>query len=490
MLRERRHVPLRLASSAVAIPAEPEPSVGALPALRHDYYAASAALPPLYVQALREQARNRPGLAAQWQGYLALLEQGLNQVQAQREQLPRLYALDDDGARSYWSSLPGDEQLPGVDALYLTPRASLDSAPWVDEDRLSRRHRVLDYQLALHGESLGFAGLQGLPCYFTPRGWSGLLLRLKRQFARRLLRLGQQRGVGSNLSRPVLGEADNTPPLQERLALMLGLPQARSRALSGSWRNRGLPVPDELPLPASAREQAAHYALQAPEGATALLDPVVDRRGIDWPRLREALPALRGGLPAPLLRAAVRAEAFSWTSTAGGQLWLGPDDQGRHWRLASRLEHARARDHGQALHEAACELQAAGEGMHLVEHVLLRPLGPDGRGEQVIAGAEGAQVTLVFSGWTARGADPRFRHLAEQMLAREAPAHLRCRLAWLSARRMAIFETAWTAWLAARRAHDETLLLADPDADGERAAVVRLNRRSARLRAFLLRVSA
>jgi hypothetical protein len=489
MLSDRRRLPLRLApSSATTLPAVLPPAdlLPALPTLNRDHYAASAALPPVYRQAMLDNARHQPGLRAQWHGYLGLLEQGLNQVQVQREQLPHLYALDEDDTRSCWTSLPGDDQLAGIEALYRQPREQLETAPWVDEDKISRRHRALNYQLALHGESLDHASLQALPCYFTPQAWPAHLLRLKRQFGRRLLRLGRQRGVGADLSQPLIGKLENTPPLQERVSLMLGFAKAYSRWLSGSWQGQGLPAPEEWPEPQADGTQNERYVMRAPEAALSLLNPAARRRSSNWPALRNAMPVLRDALPAPLLRAAVRPDLYLWTPDAGGQLWLGPDDQKRYWLLRDS-DYSGAQDHARALHEAACQLQAAGEGLHLVEHLLLRPLTSAEAGVAT-ADATGAQISLVFSGWTARGADPRFRRLTQQIVAREAPAHLRCRLLWLDAGRMQAFEAAWHAWLTARAAHCAALL-ETPDPQDDDAALKQLDERSARLRALLQEVA-
>jgi hypothetical protein len=343
--------------------------------------------------------------------------------------------------------------------------------------------RVLDYQLALHGESIDHAGLQALPCYFTPQAWPVHLLRLKRQFARRLMRLGQRRGTGADLSVPLLGQQDNTPPLQERLGLMLGLALSHSRRLSDSWQGRQLPAPKEEPVP-PADAGDARYVLQAPADLQPVLNPAARRRNTDWPRLRGAMAVLRDTLPAPLLRAAARPELYQWTPAAGGQLWLGPDEKGRHWLLLPDADGARSPDHARALHEAACQLQALAEGMHLVEHLLLRPLAAAEPGAPPPGAPSATQVTLVFSGWTARGDDPRFRCLAAQILAREAPAHLRCRLLWLDAGEMLAFEDAWQAWLTARRAHCQALL-AGESLPGEPTALAELDRRSAQLRALL-----
>jgi hypothetical protein len=218
-----------------------------------------------------------------------------------------------------------------------------------------------------------------------------------------------------------------------------------------------------------------------------VLNPASRRRPVDWGSLRRTLPLLQQPLPAPLLRAAVRPELFQWAPAgplSQGPLWLGPDEAGHHWPLAPALDEAQASELARSLHEAACQLQATAEGMHLVEHLLLRPLGaaptPARRSHVLVA----HQLTVVFSGWTARGAAPRFRRLATQLLAREAPAHLRCQILWLDAAQMLAFETQWQAWLAARRAYALALLTTQAPATAPLDAISTRLRES--LRAQLL----
>jgi hypothetical protein len=257
--------------------------------------------------------------------------------------------------------------------------------------------------------------------------------------------------------------------------------------LSRSWQAQQLPVPSEWPASSPDGESSSRYVTRAPEAAQLLLNPASRRRATDWLSLRKTMPVLRDDLPAPLLRAAARPELFQWSSTAGGQLWLGPDEQDRHWLLAHGVDETAGLDRARALHEAACQVQAAGEGMHLVEHLLLRPLGDVDPGTPTIDTAA-PQISLVFSGWTARGADPRFRSLAQQIVEREAPAHLRCRLLWLDAAQMQTFEVAWHAWLSARQAYCAALLAAPGEQD-ESAALQQLDQRAARLRDWLKKVA-
>ncbi len=463
---------------------------------------ASIALPAIYRETLHQQARNEPGLKNQWTGYMALLEQGLMHVRMQRAQLPRLYDLHQEDLRSTWPNLPSDAHLPGLDALLDDPLDGTIPADF-DEDRLSRRHRLLDYQLALHGEALDHSALKGLPCYFNPTAWSEHLLHLKRHFARRLLRLGKHRTGAADHSQPMLHEvadkvADNTPPLQERLALMLGMTQTHSRLLSTAPQkllSRGLsrggyPRPTErlddgLDEGLNHRLQELHIDLgpleQPLEQQAQALRTTLDRLGDDtaW------------------LRAAVQPHAFRYASAPRTALILitPPEDLSEEetegWVLAEDIDRPQALALALALHRFAAELQAQSEGLHVVESLLLRPMG---LGRPEVAEAAEVDLWLVFSGWTARGHDPRFRRLADQRMIREAPAHLRCQTLWLSEPDMLTFEQHWSTWLDKRHAYTQALLQLDEaqphpteDPTGETED---LDRASATLSAWLAQAQA
>ncbi|MGM9512978.1 hypothetical protein ACS5PK_01865 [Roseateles sp. DB2] len=424
-----------------------------LPIRREDHLPATAVLPALYEQALQAGASQEPGLRAQWTGYRALLEQGLLQVQVQREQMPRLYALDQTDSRSYWPGLPGEAQLPGVESLLQTPPSQLPPGAWIDDDPLERRHRLLDYQLALHGEVLDHSMLQGLPCYFSPAAWGQHLLKLKRSFAQRLPRLTQERHAAADYSRPLLDEADNTPPLQERLALQLGMMAGHSRLLGSTLAALEAQQSGSSTRLALSDEQlrSLQAVLESQSRARPLEGPPLEQR------LHQLAPLLRRlGADTACLLAALAPQRFVQAGEHGPLLLL--DDSGRAaWRLAAALSREQARGLAHALHELSCLVQLHGEGLHLVEPLLLRPCA-EGRTPACPLPDDGVQLYLVCSGWTARARDERFRELTLALLRREAPAHLRCGLLWLDADALREFEERWQHWLGLRRRYCLALL--------------------------------
>jgi hypothetical protein len=100
-------------------------------------------------------------------------------------------------------------------------------------------------------------------------------------------------------------------------------------------------------------------------------------------------------------------------------------------------------------------LDQESEGLHVVEHLLLRPTQAGGAAHARLDLPEDfhrLRVTVVLPGWTQRCSQPAFRNFAEETLRISCPAHLTLRCLWLDAEPMQRFEDAHAAWLDARMA--------------------------------------
>jgi hypothetical protein len=105
-----------------------------------------------------------------------------------------------------------------------------------------------------------------------------------------------------------------------------------------------------------------------------------------------------------------------------------------------------------------------GEGMHLVEHILLRPRAEGDRLMQIclpddcqLCGEQDPysfRVSVVLPYWAGRFRDLNFRALAERMLREEAPAHVQVKICWIGQAQMAEFDAAHRAWLTAIAGND------------------------------------
>jgi len=104
-------------------------------------------------------------------------------------------------------------------------------------------------------------------------------------------------------------------------------------------------------------------------------------------------------------------------------------------------------------------LNKHGEGLHIVEHILLRPQHPTA---ETVPGLDpdedffSFRVSVIFPGWTARCHDKQFRLLAEETLRLNLPAHVYPECYWIDFAQMVEFETLNEGWLTRKSAADST----------------------------------
>jgi len=97
------------------------------------------------------------------------------------------------------------------------------------------------------------------------------------------------------------------------------------------------------------------------------------------------------------------------------------------------------------------------EGIHLVEHLLLRPKTVDHQLLEVCldkncqtCGEEDPysfRVSLILPYWPERFRSMEFRRFAEKIMRLETPAHIGLKICWIDQQQMETFENAWRAWL-------------------------------------------
>ncbi|HEY9513346.1 MAG TPA: hypothetical protein VIQ48_12330 [Rhodanobacter sp.] len=408
--------------------------------------------------------------ANQFRAYLALLEQWLAHGAAQTRYLRELYTIGAGVRTSYAWEVLGEKHIPGLGALYAMAPEQIRTAVYAPADAaLERRGRVLDHLLALHGEGCGQGSIRPFGWYYGAEAWQRHLFEQKRQMLLRIASLTRDRYGAIDYSRQSLGRRGNTSALQQRVSLLLAFKHHHDRLLLASLKQAGLGLASE-----TARFTTAGAAPQESRPLTlwgAGRERAVARLGKDLAGaarvLTQHFPDLDPrALPPALLRSAVHADRYRHVQSRA--LWVGPDENGRWWHLPLRSARISMDAAAICLHEFVCQLQAECEGLHMVEHVLLRPL--VGVDAGVPDDFYSYRLTVVFPGWTARGRDPSFRRVAEETLVLSTPAHLRVQALWLDAVALARFERCFSAWLEARQAYCAAWL---KSAVGENDLVVR-----------------
>ena len=441
------------------------------------YHSVQQLLPAIYGVGRHGVPRSAPpqarARAQQLQTYLLMMEQVIAQGLAQVQHLRELFSVNGGSAQTLWSQMIGPDSVPGVERLMLAPAAQIEQAVYRPFDRSARRKsRALDHLLALHGETYTQNSLRQFCGHHSPQELESMLLENKATYLSDIVRLTRDRAGGFDPGRSAWGGTDNCSGLQRRASLLLGLRLGHPRSLTQALRQQKLALVPQ-PLPQHASLQVSPQRAQAATAAGQALRPATR------PELQadlQRMAVLRGPLPAAVFRAGLWRDRYRLLAPPGAsatsphRLLLGPDEDGRWWDLGEHTDAPAARRAAGSLRLFLLHLQQESEGMHVVEHVLLRPLAPGGRAHAALdlkAGFHALRITVLMPGWTTRTRQPAFRRFAQDTLRINCPSHLSLQCLWLEPDAMQRFEACWVVWLAAREAlsaaPDDAHLAAEAD---------------------------
>ncbi len=392
--------------------------------------------------------------ARQLRGYLLTFEQCLADFLGNLGALPDVFAAS-DGLRGYVHSTAPGAGLPRPDRdLYPDRGMAGTGADYVDE--IDRRGRVLDYLLALYGESFSQNSLRTFDLYRAGLEKDEAVLANRERFLAQVACMTRDRAGGGDLLVP-----DDPGGLTRRLGVLLELqPGGAGPKLSAALGDR---ASDFYWHPAEGRRRHGRIArarLAQPddpvEGLVLLRDDGADLSVPDLILALREYGLMRVGPVHPSLvvhgalldRYAIHHNKDGW--------WLLLDDGAADDVLVVGLfrERAMAVSTANLIRRLAIALCRAGEGVFVVEEALLRPRSAAAFAAPLQHRQPHLQLTAVFSGWTARTAQPGFRTLAVETVRINSPAHLASQCRWLPTfEAMQAFETAHDAWRAALAAH-------------------------------------
>lgn len=124
-------------------------------------------------------------------------------------------------------------------------------------------------------------------------------------------------------------------------------------------------------------------------------------------------------------------------------------NEGESWRiLAAYSSEQEAVTAANGLRRFLIGLNVASEGLHILEHILLRPLAAEFHTEITVpADYYSFKLSVVFPAWTARFSDPAFRRVAVEAVEQNCPAHVYPEFHWLDFEPMEQFERLYKNWL-------------------------------------------
>lgn len=402
------------------------------------------------------------GRAAQLKGYLLLFDQIMANYAANLHHIRDLFAADATDGRTYHSQTVNNESFPPLAEMY----------PHQAEEKLGillhghdpffeRKNRVFDYLLALHGETFPQVLFQNFPLYtIDPHGQETALLEAKAAFLRAVVESGRDRGGATNYADN--GQEMDMGGFQRRISLLLGFQTIGNPNLTAPFVRLGLDL-QAIPIDKSLEDIAAPKA-DDPAGETYAIEPVpmMNIGADETPEdlladCRQVMPFLTTSLPETLFRKGIDLDNFHFATTARkGQVnvWLHGQTHSRRSLLTDEIDREAAVSLVNRFRCLCLHLHRMSEGVHVVEHLLLRPrtaLAHSGVDEHFYP----FRLSLIFPGWTARCHDHRFRSLAEDIILMNTPAHLSAEIYWLDFSLMCRFEQAWATWRACWASHED-----------------------------------
>jgi hypothetical protein len=396
--------------------------------------------------------------ARQFKGYLTFFDQMLADYLGQLANLRRLYSLDNTLDRAWFSrALSGMAgSLGDFETEFLTdPAAYADDLARsrlteTEEAFLDRRSRLLDHLIARFAERFADYAFLQFRLSGDRIGTTAEIIADKLGFLAEYPRLSRNRGQAANI-RPedaaAIWDSDNVSGLERRAGRLLGIDDLTRRDLHCAGHAAAL-------FGTLRSGDVFRVTIRAADGA------LLFSSAETFP---DAAAARAAGIAA---YDGLREEAaFEVAETQGATTFTLAIVSGPSPLTHNRSFDTEAEAFGAAraivdrydalLHADACD----SEGLHLIEHILLRPRVQGNRLMQVCLAQDCAfcgeedpysfRVSAVLPYWPERFRNLAFRALVERTLREEAPAHVQVRVCWIGQRQMAALDRAYRVWLTA-----------------------------------------
>ncbi|ALP53848.1 hypothetical protein Tel_12280 [Candidatus Tenderia electrophaga] len=402
--------------------------------------------------------------AKQLKAYLLLFEQFMANYLANLDNIGRLFSIDDAHQASYQIQPLTPEQVAGLEELYpLRAAEALKRIMAKFDDHPERKSRLLDYLLALYGESFSQHSLRHFNYYYGHDELEQLVVENKIELLCAVVELGRDRAGGSDYRAESWTQRGRSG-LQHRVSILLNFRNHAPRALSMAILKQGLKltqhhVYEQLKTGSAELEfidttklaDAGFERVRAPASFTS------DDIDVIRSRIEDAIPLKNNLLSDVLLHGGIDLDRYRLGSLTSGQdyqLTFLSDDE-RHWYLGTFSEREEGAQAARALRDFLLHLNAESEGLHILEHLLLRPVGAERHVGMSLAEGEdfySFRISVIFPAYTARCANKHFRMLAEETVRINTPPHIYPEFYWLEFHKLYEFEILYEKWQSLKSA--------------------------------------
>jgi hypothetical protein len=419
------------------------------------YYSFQHHFPQIYglsAQGLSTQDPQRKALVLQLKGYLLFFDQIMANFFAQLGQLRSLYARDyadayagnPDTARTCFAQRV--ESIPGFDKVYGagTDTAFLQTLIETADAALIRRNRIFDHLLARLGEDFHDYVAVAHSAFGDQPAAHALA---KARFIADYPQLGAERSLAYNYTlqgAADLWNSDNVSGLERRLCRLLDISNA-------SRRNLGTVSYDTYAEIDTTPGDEYRFRVKHPVSSKILLSSSTNYATPEAARTEMELAISLAQLP----------EAYQRKMTAEGKHYFNIVNGSEV--IARRIEYFATED----AMEAAISLLIthlreyySGEGMYLIENILLLPELKDDPFLDICTDPSctdcsdddpySYRLHFILPAYAGRFQNMDFRRFVEETIRQETPAHLLPKVCWVDSDDMAALEGPYRDWIDLR----------------------------------------
>jgi hypothetical protein len=390
--------------------------------------------------------------ARQLKAYLLLFEQVMANYAANVDGIRDLFSSETESGPTYRYQVLDNRTVAGADQLYHSPAEDfLDEVIEEFDDRAERKSRQLDYMLAVFGEQCLQKSLRHFDCYSSLCDPQTELVRNKAAYLRSIVEVTRDRigGLDYSTHGAVSGFA-------KRVGLLLGF-RRHGHQLTEAARRAGL----------DSECHASHTATpesgegENKEGYVRGISRIRLDHDSDTPSLQEAQLILKDSEMADsLLDKGVAIGNYRMVNEEDDRvrLELCTCEHPTWQALSTYDDEEEAAKVANALQYYAVQL--ASEGLHVLEHLLLRPFAgatqhagqqPRKQSASLWQQFYPLRFSAFFPTWTERCRNANFRLLAEETIRINSPAHVYGQCFWLDYEEMSEFEQLFSDWAGVRQ---------------------------------------
>jgi len=404
--------------------------------------------------------------ANQLKSYLVIFEQLLTNFLANLDSIKRLFSTENNEKNSYSFQLLDQQAITTIETIY--PKNPVDVFKRIIagfDNYHDRKSRLLDYLLALYGESFSQNSLRHFNYYYSKNEIEETIVNNKISYLKSVIELGRDRAAASDYSSSSWSKCAHSG-LQARVSMLLGFENHTARPLTMEILEQGIKLTRHEKyefLKAGSHElklidvgEADEFSCDSFDQAPACaLDKDISLSDLRQ-AIGEAIPLKNNLLSDILLRGGIYIDRYkigSLTSKQGYQLTFQTEDS-QYWYLGTYDDEASAIYAANCLRHFLILLNKGSEGLQVIEHLLLRP-----SGQEAYTGLNfdqdedffSCRISVVFPGWTARCYNKQFRMLAEETVRLNTPAHIHSDFYWLDFMEMYKFESLYAGWMRLKR---------------------------------------